>query len=72
MPTEVGSPLKKRRLVPLVRLREGQCKWPARYDVRVIGGYLFCGRSTDGHSYCTKHQALTCVRQGGPGRTRPA
>ena len=69
---EMRPPRRREGLVPLVGLRECQCKWPAKYDARVIGGFLFCGRSTDGQSYCAKHQALTCVRQRGRERTKPA
>ena len=59
--TEVGRelPRKTRRLVPLVRLRQCECKWPSRFDGTVVGHYLFCGRETDGHVYCVKHQART-------------
>ena len=40
-----------------MRLGEFQCKWPDRQDARVIGGYLFCGRPTQGKScYCAMHQ----------------
>ena len=58
--------------VPLLQLGQGECKWPSRCDVEVIGGFLFCGRPADGGSYCAKHQALTYVRQRGSERTKPA
>ncbi len=58
-------------LVPLLRLRQCECKWPAKYDAGVVGGYLFCGRVTDGHSYCAKHRLLTFAKQRHE-RVRPA
>lgn len=63
---EVRPPHRTRGLVPLVRLREGQCKWPCRFDAGVVGYYLFCGRSTDGQTYCAQHRARTCPRQSKP------
>jgi hypothetical protein len=51
-------PSHKTKLVSLVRLKQCKCKWPVMRDVRVVGCFLFCGRQTDGHSYCAKHQAL--------------
>jgi hypothetical protein len=48
-------------LVPLLMLGQCKCKWRARYDARVIGNYLFCGRETDSKTYCDRHQALTCA-----------
>ena len=50
---------KTTRLVPLLRLGHCKCKWPAKYDARVVGSHLFCGRETDGHIYCDRHKALT-------------
>ncbi|MET0941806.1 MAG: GcrA family cell cycle regulator [Mesorhizobium sp.] len=53
----VVSRKRSARLVSLMRLGEFQCKWPDRQDARVIGGYLFCGRPTQGKScYCAMHQ----------------
>jgi len=57
--------------VPLMRLRQCECKWPAKYDERVIGGHLFCGRATGGHTYCTKHRPLMFAKQSGRARPRP-
>jgi hypothetical protein len=31
----------KLRLVPLVQLGQVECKWPAKFDVRVVGGFVF-------------------------------
>ena len=45
-------------LLPLVRLRQNECKWPVGHHVKVIGGYLFCGCQTGGQSYCARHQVL--------------
>ena len=45
-------------LPPLVWLRQDECKWPVSQDAKALGGFLFCGRQTNGHSYCTKHQML--------------
>jgi hypothetical protein len=56
--------------VPLLRLRQCECKWPTKHDARVIGGYLFCGRPTDGHSYCAEHRPLIFAKQRYV-RTRP-
>ena len=47
---------KTRRLVPLFRLKQCECKWPGRFDGTVVGHYLFCGRKTEGNVYCVKHQ----------------
>ena len=55
--------------VPLMRLRSSECKWPAKYDARVVGGHLFCGRATGGHTYCPKHRPLMFAKQWE--RTRP-
>ena len=46
-------------LLPLVRLKQDECKWPVSHDAKALGGYLFCGRETNGQSYCTKHQMLS-------------
>jgi hypothetical protein len=69
---EVKPPRKMTGLVPLLRLGQCECKWPTRYDADVIGGFLFCGRRTDGQSYCAEHRALTCVQQRGRERTKSA
>src|SRR5262245_29075667 len=63
---------KTTRLVPLLRLGRCKCKWPAKYDARVLGNYLFCGRDTNGQNYCDMHKALTCVRQPRPAIGEPA
>ena len=52
-------PRRTRRLVPLLRLKRCECKFPSRFDGTVVGHYLFCGRKTDGHIYCVKHQERT-------------
>jgi len=52
-------PRTTRRPVPLLRLKQCECKWPGHFDETVVGHYLFCGRKTDGHSYCVRHQQLT-------------
>ena len=46
-------------LLPLVRLRANECKWPVSHHAKAIGGFLFCGRQTGGNSYCAKHQNLS-------------
>ena len=53
---------KSTRLVPPLRLGQCKCKWPAQYDARVVGHYLFCGRATGGQTYCSKHKALTYAK----------
>jgi hypothetical protein len=45
-------------LLPLVRLKQNECRWPVDHHVKAIGGYLFCGDQTDGHVYCATHRAL--------------
>ena len=50
---------KTRRLVPLLRLKQCECKWPSRFDETVVGHYPFCGRKTDGNVYCVKHHERT-------------
>ena len=45
-------------LLTLVRLKQDECRWPVSHNTKALGGYLFCGRQTHGHSYCTKHQLL--------------
>ena len=45
-------------LLPLMRLKQDECRWPVSHNTKALGGYLFCGRQTHGHSYCTKHQLL--------------
>jgi hypothetical protein len=58
--------------VSLLMLGHCECKWPLKYDESVIGGYLFCGRATDGHSYCITHQALSWPRGGERAKHNPA
>ena len=57
-------------LLLLVGLKQDECKWPVSQDAKALGGYLFCGRETKSHSYCTKHQKLNRstrkMRQGVP------
>ena len=45
-------------LLLLVGLKQDECKWPVTHHEKAIGGHLFCGRQTNGHAYCDKHQAL--------------
>ena len=45
-------------LLPLLRLRADECKWPVSHHVKAIGGHLFCGGRTNGRPYCAKHQML--------------
>ena len=58
-------------LLTLVGLKQGECKWPVSQDAKVIGGYLFCGRQTNGQSYCTKHQMVNRSGRKTPAVTVP-
>jgi hypothetical protein len=52
-------------LVPIMNLGANQCRWPES-EAAVVGGYLFCGASTEfGNSYCDYHRAKS--RAGGSG-----
>jgi len=45
-------------LLPLVTLKQDECKWPVSHDARALGGHLFCGGQTSSQAYCAKHQLL--------------
>ena len=38
--------------------KQDECRWPVSHTTKALGGYLFCGRQIQGHSYCAKHQLL--------------
>ena len=50
-------------LLPLMLLRLDECRWPVGHDAQVLGEYLFCGRQTNGQSYCAKHRLMNHSRR---------
>lgn len=57
-PQAEHQPLGRMLLVPMGNLGANQCRWPVEEDRNVTGGHLFCGRRTDGDSYCAEHRKL--------------
>lgn len=52
------------RMVPLVQLDRGECRWPVADAPEVVGKQLFCGKVAIGGSYCARHTRLAMpVRQ---------
>lgn len=60
LPAMRDVPVSGMRLVALIDLGRGDCKWPVQDDPGVVGGVLFCGKATkDGASYCRAHTHLS-------------
>jgi hypothetical protein len=74
--TQIISPIQSTTLAPLhvprgvalLRLCNGQCRFPIGEDASVAGGYRFCAEATSAELvYCTRHQRIAIA---GPKKTR--